>query len=293
MWQAYHVQSLLKNKYPNLEVEIIGMVTEGDRHLETSLSKKGGKGMFIKELEKTLYENTADIAVHSMKDMMVSLPSNLDIAAVLPRKYPYDVFISNKFSNLNEVPAGGEIGTSSLRRQAFVKHFFPNLKVKLLRGNVNTRLKKLDAGEYAGIILAHAGVARLDLLSRVKYIFSPEMMLPAIGQGIIGIECHQKNTKVWHLVSQLNDIKSEICLTAERAMNLALEGGCQLPVAGYAVIDEDQIWLRGVVASPDGRKILFAEKRDGLEFSERLGFDVAKQLIAQGAADIIAQVKNE
>lgn len=292
MWQAEHVKLLLLQRYPNLMVEIIAMTTAGDRQLETSLAQKGGKGMFIKELENTLYEGRADIAVHSMKDMTVKLPDNLGIAAVLPRENPSDVFIANHYNDLDDVPAGMAIGTSSLRRQAFIQYLRPDLKVKLLRGNVNTRLAKLDNDEYAGIILAHAGMARLGMLARVRQTFSPEVILPAIGQGIIGIECHLHNTQAWALVASLNDKQTEHCLAAERAMNLALEGGCQLPVAGYAIIENDQIWLRGIVATPDGQCFLTASQHGTTQHSEQLGFDVAKQLIAQGAAEIIARIKH-
>ena len=292
MWQAEHVKLLLLQRYPNLMVEIIAMTTAGDRQLETSLAQKGGKGMFIKELENTLYEGRADIAVHSMKDMTVKLPDNLGIAAVLPRENPSDVFIANHYNDLDDVPAGMAIGTSSLRRQAFIQYLRPDLKVKLLRGNVNTRLAKLDNDEYAGIILAHAGMARLGMLARVRQTFSPEVILPAIGQGIIGIECHLHNTQAWALVASLNDKQTEHCLAAERAMNLALEGGCQLPVAGYAIIENDQIWLRGIVATPDGQCFLTASQQGTTQHSEQLGFDVAKQLIAQGAAEIIARIKH-
>lgn len=292
IWQAEHVKQLLLSKHSNLTVELLAMTTAGDRHLETSLAKKGGKGMFIKELENALYEGKADIAVHSMKDMTVRMPENLGIAAVLARENPGDAFISNQYENLGEVPAGEYIGTSSLRRQAFIQYLRPDLNIKLLRGNVNTRLAKLDNNEYAGIVLANAGMARLNLLDRVRDSFTPEMMLPAIGQGIIGIECHLKNTKAWEFVSALNNHESEFCIAAERAMNLALDGGCQLPVAGYAILKNDKIWLRGVVATPNGQVILSADKMDSIEYSERLGFDVAKQLIDKGAAKIIARIKN-
>ncbi len=291
MWQALHVKALLLTYYPKLTIEIIAMTTAGDRQLTSSLATKGGKGLFTKELENALYEGKADIAVHSMKDMTVRLAQDLGIPAVLPRDNPCDAFISKEYSNLATIPQGAIIGTSSLRRQAFVQYLRPDTQVKLLRGNVNTRLAKLNQGEYAAIILAYAGIKRLNMLEQVRQVFTPELMLPAIGQGVIGIECHIENTWAWNLVAVLNDIETELCLRAERAMNLALGGGCQLPVAGYAVLKDHNIWLRGVVAAPDGQHLLCAEKIESIAYAERLGFDVAKQLIAQGADNIINKVK--
>ena len=291
MWQAMHVKSLLLSHYPQLHVEIIAMTTAGDRQLTSSLATKGGKGLFIKELENALYEGKADIAVHSMKDMTVRIAQGLGIPAILARDNPCDVLISKDYPDLAAIPQGAVIGTSSLRRQALIQYLRPGIQVKVLRGNVNTRLAKLHQGEYAAIILAYAGIKRLNMLAQVRQVFTPELMLPAIGQGVIGIECHIENTRAWNLVAVLNDIETELCLRAERAMNLALEGGCQLPVAGYAILKDHHIWLRGIVASPDGQRLLCAEKIEPIIYAERLGFDVAKQLIAQGADTIITKVK--
>jgi hydroxymethylbilane synthase len=293
LWQAEHVADLMISHYPQLSIELIPMSTLGDRQLEASLSDHGGKGLFIKELEQTLYDGRADIAVHSMKDMTITLPEKLGIAAVLPRENPSDAFVSNHYRTLDEVPMGEVIGTSSLRRQAFISAIRPDIQVKLCRGNVGTRLEKLDQGEYAGLILAYAGLKRLNLLDRVGSIFPTEMILPAIGQGTIGIECHEDNHPVWNLISSLNDTTTHYCLMAERAMNLGLNGGCRLPVAGYAILREEQLWLRGVVATSDGYRILRAEKTGALQDAERIGRDVARELIEQGADQIIARARYE
>ena len=288
LWQAEFVKQQIEEKFSDIIVELMPITTEGDKLLDTSLAKIGGKGLFIKELEQALYDGRADIAVHSMKDMTVILPEGLTIAAVLARENPSDVFISNQHGNLELLPNGSIVGTSSLRRQAYVAKLRPDLKIKILRGNVNTRLAKLDKGEYDAILLAYAGVKRLNLLERVRHVFSPYEMLPAIGQGIIGIECHVENKAVVDMLGTLNHLPTQYRLTAERAMNATLEGGCQSPVAGFAVLEEpDKLWLRGCVAMPDASKMIVAEGRASVTDAKQLGQRVANDLLDQGAQAIL------
>ena len=293
LWQANYVKDRLNAVYPHISVKIIGMTTQGDKLLETSLAKLGGKGLFIKELEAALLQGNADIAVHSMKDLPVTLPDSLGLAAICHREQPFDAFVSNHYDHFVSLAPGSRVGTSSLRRQAILKRLRPDLDVMTLRGNVETRLSRLDDDKFDAIILAYAGMKRLGLRERIKHVFTVEECLPAIGQGAIGIECCQENTAVWELVSALDHKPTHQCLLAERTMNQLLGGSCQLPVAGYAVLtDESQLWLRGLVASPDGKQWVTAECRDNADNAKGIGENVAKQLLQQGAAKILDQINH-
>lgn len=290
LWQAHFIESKLKQSNPELEVQIIGMTTQGDKMLNRSLSKVGGKGLFMKELEQALLANEADIAVHSMKDVTVTLPEGLTIAAVCERENPHDAFVSNHYQSLQELPAGAKVGTSSLRRSSQLAHHFPELEIIGLRGNVNTRLSKLDNGEYDAIILAAAGLIRLQMNDRIKQYIPVEQSLPAVGQGIVGIECRQDDTPVIELLKALNNEESSICLEAERQMNAVLNGGCQVPIAGYAVLDQGEIWLRGLVAEVDGSRLLFEQMRAKTGQAADLGGKVAESLLLQGASAILEKI---
>lgn len=290
LWQAHFIESQLKYHTPDLEVQIIGMTTQGDNILDKSLAKVGGKGLFMKELEQSLLAKEADIAVHSMKDVTVSLPQGLMIAAVCERENPQDAFVSNQYQSLQDLPAGAKVGTSSLRRRSQIAHFFPQLNILNLRGNVNTRLSKLDNGEYDAIILAAAGLIRLGMNDRIKQCIPVEQSLPAVGQGIVGIECRQDDTSVIELVAALNDEQSSQCLQVERQMNAMLNGGCQVPIAGYAVLEQDEIWLRGLVAEVDGSKLLFEQARAKTGQATDLGGKVAEGLLNQGAKAILDKI---
>jgi len=290
LWQAEYVKQQLLALDASLQVDLIKMTTEGDIKLEHSLSKFGGKGLFIKELEKALLDGSADLAVHSMKDMTVLLPEELTIAACLARHDPRDALVSNRFNSLQALPQNAIVGTSSLRRQSQILAKRPDLQIKLLRGNVGTRLKKLDDGEYDAIILAAAGLERLGLKQRITEYLSTERCLPAVGQGVIGVECRANDHALQQLLHKLNDTTAATCLAAERAMNKALEGGCQVPIAGFATIKDAYITLEGRVASPDGKTMLIAKQTANINDAEVLGEAVAKDLLAQGARAIIDSI---
>ncbi|MBB71842.1 MAG: hydroxymethylbilane synthase [Legionellales bacterium] len=290
LWQAEFVKQGLEQHHPDVACELVPLVTEGDKTLDDSLAKVGGKGLFIKELEQALYDNRADIAVHSMKDMTAELPPGLILSTYCARHEPRDAFVSTQFTSLAAVPAGWVIGTSSLRRQCQLRVLRPDLTVKPLRGNVNTRLSKLDNGEYDGIILAAAGLERLALTDRITERLAITNHLPAVGQGIIGIECRADDTAMQDKLQCLDDAESRACVLAERAMNARLEGGCQVPIAGYCVIDNDQLYLRGMVGMPDGSRVLTAEARSSITDATSLGQQVADDLLNQGAAAILQQV---
>jgi len=296
LWQANYVKDQLHLSHSELEVEIVGMTTKGDQLLDRSLSTAGGKGLFLKELEVSLLNNETDIAVHSMKDVPVTLPTGLEIAVLCERADPHDAFVSNKYQNLYALPAGSRVGTSSLRRVSQLKAAFPNIEFVDLRGNVNTRLAKLDADDYDAIILAAAGLARLGFEDRIRQIIKPELCLPAVGQGIIGIECRSDDVGVKKLLEPLHNRESELCLAAERTMNAHLEGGCHVPVAGYAELVKGKIHLRGLVGKLDGSKLLSADQRsDGIsiESAQDLGTKIAESLLAQGAKKILHSINRE
>lgn len=288
LWQAEHVAELLVRALPGVRTQLVKMVTRGDKILDAPLAKVGGKGLFVKELEQGMLENLADIAVHSMKDVPVDFPEGLHLAAILLREDPTDAFVSNHYSMLNELPPSARIGTSSLRRQCQIKEKFPDAEVIPLRGNVNTRLSKLDAGDYDAIILASAGLIRLGMAKRITQSLDTSVSLPAIGQGAIGIECRVDDLEINEILQTLHDAETGLCVSAERAMNARLNGGCQVPIAGFAQVQGGQIAMRGLVGNPDGSVLYRAERTGGLDQGESIGQLIAEDLLAQGA-DIILQ----
>lgn len=298
MWQAEYVQAGLSRAFPDLAVELLPMSTKGDRILDTPLAKVGGKGLFIKELEVAMMEGRADIAVHSLKDVPMEFPEGFGLHAVCRRENPYDAFVSNNYDSFAELPQGAIVGTSSLRRQAQLRAKRPDLVIKDLRGNVNSRLAKLDAGDYDAIILACAGLIRLDMGFRIKEQIAPEISLPAVGQGAVGIECRNDQPEVIVLLQALACPETTIRVSAERAMNAKLEGGCQIPIGSFAELNNDKLRLRGLVASVDGKWVCQSEQTVSLigDFDARreqaaaLGVSIAEDLLAQGAGDILANV---
>jgi hydroxymethylbilane synthase len=290
MWQAEYVAARLTAAHPDLQVELIPMSTKGDKILDTPLAKVGGKGLFVKELEVAMLEGRADIAVHSMKDVPVDFPEGLILHTICEREDPRDAFVSNRYATLDELPAGAVVGTSSLRRQCQLRAKRPDLEIKDLRGNVNTRLAKLDAGEYDAVILACAGLLRLEMADRIRATLSPEQILPAVGQGAVGIECRSEDHATQALLQALQHDTTAARVHCERAMNLRLQGGCQVPIGSYAEIIDNKLWLRGLVGHPDGSVTYTAEARGDIEDAIRLGQQVAEQLLAQGADKVLQQV---
>lgn len=291
MWQAEHVRDRLQALYPQAAVEILGMTTQGDQILDRPLAQIGGKGLFIKELEVAMHEGRADLAVHSMKDMPMVMPEGFVLAAISARENPCDAFVSPKYESLDQLPAGAIVGTSSLRREAILRSRYPHLEIRSLRGNLDTRLKKLDEGQYDAIILAAAGLIRLGLKERIRAVLAAEVSLPAPGQGALGIEVctHRSDAAAW--VQVLADSDTSHCVRAERAFSRALGGSCQVPLGGYAVIDNGQIWLRGFVASVDGQQLIADELRAPITDAagdEALGQALAAALRARGADAILA-----
>jgi hydroxymethylbilane synthase len=293
MWQAEHVAAALGAIHPGLVVEILGMTTKGDRILDAPLAKVGGKGLFVKELEQGMLAGEADIAVHSMKDVPVEFPEGLHLAVILEREDPRDAFVSNKFASLDDLPHGACVGTSSLRRQCQLAERRPDLRIEPLRGNVNTRLAKLDAGDYDAIILAAAGLIRLGFQERIRGFIETDVSLPAIGQGAIGIECRVNDPRTHELIAPLHHEETALRVLAERAMNARLHGGCQVPIAGHAVLENGRLHLRGLVGTPDGSKALRADAEAPADQSETLGMAVAEALLAQGAGEILAALHEE
>ena len=287
LWQAEHVAAALRATHPGLHVELLGMSTQGDKILDTPLAKIGGKGLFVKELEQGMLEGQADIAVHSMKDVPVELPEGLHLAAILAREDPRDAFVSNRYDTLEALPQGARVGTSSLRRQCQLADRRPDLVILPLRGNVNTRLRKLDDGEYDAVILASAGLKRLGMAERIRAYLTPEDSLPAIGQGAIGIECRRDDPRVNALIAPLHDADTAARISAERAMNHRLQGGCQVPIGGYAVLADDALWLRGLVGTVDGSEVIRAEIRGPVDQAEALGTALAEELLDHGARAIL------
>jgi len=290
MWQAEHVADALRAVHPELEVEILGMRTKGDKILDTPLAKIGGKGLFVKELEERMLTGDADIAVHSMKDVPVELPEGLHLAVILEREDPRDAFVSGDHGSLDALPPGARVGTSSLRRQCQLADRRPDLQITPLRGNVNTRLRKLDEGEYDAIILASAGLLRLGFGERIRSFITPEDSLPAIGQGAIGIECRRDDARVNTLLQPLHHAPTAARISAERAMNHRLEGGCQVPIGGHAVLEDGELYLRGLVGTVDGNEIIRAEIRGPEVDAERLGKALAEELLAHGADRILREL---
>lgn len=292
LWQAEFVKSALLNAHPHIQVELVPMSTQGDKILDTPLAKIGGKGLFIKELEVAMTEERADIAVHSMKDVPVAFPEGFGLHAICERENPYDAFVSNHFDSLESLPQNAVVGTSSLRRQCQLRKVRPDLVIKDLRGNVNTRLAKLDAGDYDAIVLAAAGLIRLGMQQRIREEISAELSLPAVGQGAVGIECRNDDVELIALLAPLNHLETSIRVKAERALNAKLNGGCQVPIGSFATLDENSISLRGLVGSVDGQQMLYASAEDKLENAEKLGELVAEKLLAQGAGAILSALQD-
>ena len=290
MWQAEHVAAALRAAHPGIQVELLGMSTQGDKILDTPLAKIGGKGLFVKELEQGMLEGSADIAVHSMKDVPVELPDGLHLPVIMEREDPRDAFVSNVYASLDALPGGAKVGTSSLRRQSQLLARRPDLELLPLRCNVNTRLRKLDEGEYDAIILAAAGLIRLEFGGRIRAFIEPEQSLPAIGQGAVGIECRADDQRVNALIAPLHHADTASRVRAERAMNNRLEGGCQVPIAGHAILEGDELWLRGLVGSVDGKTIIRDEIRGHRDEAETLGVTLAERLLGAGAADILKEL---
>ncbi|EGU17921.1 hydroxymethylbilane synthase [Vibrio mimicus] len=290
LWQANYVKDALMAAHPGLKVELVTMVTRGDVILDTPLAKVGGKGLFVKELEVAMLEGRADLAVHSMKDVPVDFPQGLGLVTICEREDPRDAFVSNTYAKIDDLPSGAVVGTCSLRRQCQLKAARPDLVIKELRGNVGTRLSKLDAGEYDAIILAAAGLKRLELESRIRSFIEPEQSLPAVGQGAVGIECRLDDQRVRELLAPLNHTDTADRVRCERAMNLTLQGGCQVPIGSYALLDGDEIWLRALVGEPDGSQIVRGEIRGPRSEAEQLGITLAEQLLGQGAKEILERL---
>jgi hydroxymethylbilane synthase len=293
LWQAEYVKAKLETFHPELTVELVPMSTQGDKILDTPLAKIGGKGLFVKELEQAMMDGRADIAVHSMKDVPVEFPEGLHLNTICEREDPRDAFVSNQYKNLAELPQGAVVGTSSLRRQCQIKALRPDLKIIDLRGNVNTRLAKLDAGEYDAIILAAAGLIRLEMPQRIASFIEPEVSLPANGQGAVGIECRTDDAETQALLAPLEHAQTRVRVLAERAMNRKLQGGCQVPIGAFAEVSGDTLSLRGLVGSLDGTEILRAHIEGEISAAEVLGEQLAERLLAQGADKILAGVYGE
>lgn len=290
LWQAEHVRDLLRELYPLCSIELLGMTTRGDQILDRPLAKVGGKGLFVKELETALLNGSADIAVHSMKDVPMTLGEEFTLVAIGPRETPLDAFVSNRYDSLDDMPPGTVVGTSSLRRESQLHAQYPHLAVTSLRGNLDTRLRKLDEGQYDAIILAAAGLTRLGLAQRIRSVLSAEISLPAAGQGALGIEALASRPDVAQWMAPLNDIATSACVRAERAVSRALAGSCEVPLGAYAELRKDKLWLRGFVARPDGTRIARAELEGSTADCEQLGAAVAAQLMEDGAGEILSQL---
>lgn len=290
LWQAEHIKAELERIHSGLRVELLGISTRGDKILDVPLAKIGGKALFVKELEEAMADGRADLAVHSMKDVPVELPAGLGLSVICERADPTDAFVSNRFEQVDDLPEGAVIGSASMRRQCQLKAYRPDLEVRTLRGNVNTRLAKLDAGDYDAIILATSGLRRLGFDSRIRYELPDYLCLPAVGQGALGIECRSDDAELAQLLAPLNHAASADRVRAERALNRRLEGGCQVPIAAYAILEGDTLFLRGRVGSPDGKTLYHAEGRAPRAEGEQLGIRLAEDLLAQGAGQILADI---
>lgn len=287
LWQAEHIRARLQELHADLQVELVTFVTQGDKILDTPLAKIGGKGLFVKELEAALLDGRADLAVHSMKDVPMALPEGLSLAVICEREDPLDAFVSNSYTSFDELPQGAKVGTSSLRRKSQILKARPDLEIIDLRGNVGTRLSKLDAGNYDAIILASAGLKRLGLADRIRHTLKPAVSLPAVGQGALGLECRDRDQAVLDLILPLLHAETDACVRAERAFNAYLEGGCQVPIAGYATLQDGKIAIEGRVGSVDGATLLKAELQGDVNQAEQLGVALAQNLLAQGAGDLL------
>ena len=287
LWQAEHIRERLETLHAGLKVELVTFVTQGDKILDTPLAKIGGKGLFVKELEAALLDGRADLAVHSMKDVPMQLPEGLELAVICEREDPFDAFVSNQYAHFDDSPQGAKLGTSSLRRKSQILKQRPDLDVIDLRGNVGTRLSKLDTGQYDAIILASAGLKRLNLHDRIRHTLTAEVSLPAVGQGALGLECRCEDQQVLDLIMPLMHQDSNACVRAERAFNAYLEGGCQVPIAGFATLENDQLQLEGRVGSVDGQVLLQALVSGHPNDAEQLGVELAKKLLDQGAGELL------
>jgi hydroxymethylbilane synthase len=283
LWQAEYIKTRLQALHPGVSIELLGITTKGDRILEKPLSRIGGKGLFVKELETALREKRADLAVHSLKDVPMDMPDGFSLAAITVRENPCDAFVSEKYASLDALPEGAVVGTSSLRREAMLRAVYPRITIKPLRGNLDTRLRKFDEGMYDAIILAAVGLIRLGLAERIRAVLPPESLLPAPGQGALGIEILTARTDVAAWLAPLHDTATAHCVRAERAFSRALGGSCRVPLGGHAVLDGDALWLRGFLASPDGRQVVAGDVRGGWNEDEALGRQLAENLLARGA----------
>jgi hydroxymethylbilane synthase len=288
MWQAKHIQACLQTLYPNCDVQILGMTTTGDQILDKPLARIGGKGLFVKELETALADGSADIAVHSMKDVPMNMPEGFALVATGERENPHDAFVSNDFDSLENLPQNSIVGTSSLRRQSQIQARFPHLKIESLRGNVQTRLRKLDEGQYAAIILAAAGLIRLELSSRIRSLISANDSIPAVGQGALGIETRADRIDLIEILAPLNHTDTQLCVEAERGFSRALAGSCTVPLGAYAQRDGDNINIIGFVASVDGKQMLRETMIGDSNHAESVGKALAAKLVARGADKILA-----
>lgn len=293
MWQATHIKERLETAHPGLHVEIMGMMTQGDKLLATPLAQIGGKGLFVKELEKALYEHQADIAVHSIKDMPVELPDGLTLATICQREDPRDVFVSNNYASFDTLPKGAVVGSASLRRQCQLKALRPDIEVQTIRGNVGTRLRKLDEGKYDAIILAAAGLKRLALEEKIQHFFDPDTFIPAIGQGALGIECREADQLTLDRLSVLDHVETKQCVKAERAVSLRLGGSCQAPIGAHATIVNHQLKLTGLVGQLDGKKILRSEVAGEIDQPEKVGEALADELLSAGAKSILDKIMQQ
>jgi hydroxymethylbilane synthase len=288
IWQAEHVGRELQRHHPGLAVELVGMSTKGDKILDAPLAKLGGKGLFVKELEEGLLDGRADIAVHSMKDVPPFFPEGLHLPVIMEREDPCDAFVSNTYADVSVLPHGAHVGTASLRRQCQLLARRPDLRISVLRGNVNTRLAKLDAGDYDAIVLAASGLKRLGFDERIRRVLPPEESLPAVGQGALGIECRIRDERVNELIAPLFDADTYTRVTAERALSARLQGSCQVPIGGYALIEEGELYLRGLVGSPDGSSIIRGEIRGALAAAAELGGQLGEELLSRGGREILS-----
>lgn len=293
LWQAHHVADLLKEYYPGLEVEMVHFNTKGDKILEKSLAEIGGKGLFTAELEEAMHKGAIDIAVHSLKDMPTDLPQGLILGAITQREIPFDALVSPRYQTLDKLPQGAKVGTSSLRRQAQLLHARPDLDIYVLRGNVQTRLKKLETENFDAIVLAQAGLKRLELDHLITQVFTPETMLPAVGQGALAIECRQDDKEMLDLLALLNDQNTRYAVEAERAFLRSLNGGCQVPMGVYGTVKEGQLHLEALISSLDGAQVYQGHIDGPVEGAEAMGVDLADQLRKEGAQAIIDELLQE
>ncbi|MDI9246490.1 hydroxymethylbilane synthase [Marinobacter sp. CHS3-4] len=291
LWQAEFIKSELERLHNNVTVELVKIKTQGDKILDVPLSKIGGKGLFVKELEEAMLDGRADLAVHSMKDVPMEFPEGLGLVAICEREDPTDAFVSNDYNSVDELPQGAIVGTASLRREAQLRAYRPDLVIRTLRGNVNTRLAKLDNGDYQAIVLASSGLKRLGFHDRIRYCLPDSISLPAVGQGALGIECRLNDDELIAMLEPLDHVDSSDRVKAERALNRRLEGGCQVPIAAYALLeDNDMLWLRGLVGATDGTQVFRVEGRAPRKDGEKLGRELAEDLLAMGADKVLAEI---